>query len=295
MISNKFFTGSPLFTTKLPLFQGTRAHNFLILRHEIVIMEKRLVFDIGMHIGQDSINYLLEGFRVLAVEANPLLAQQNSTKFKKYIDDGSLTILNVGISDKEGILPFYINKKTSEWSSFDFQLGSRNNTPYETKEIPCVTTASLFKKYGVPYYLKVDIEGYDFYCINDLPEVKGGNSVKYVSCEASEVSLLDTLHAKGYTKFKLIHQGFNFRPINMNLEKNPLFPVYLKIYTGLRLKFRNIIKSRYPYSSSGPIPENTKGEWITYEKARQLFVDFYQGEKLTPINDKSWFDFQATY
>ncbi len=258
-------------------------------------MEQRLVFDIGMHIGQDSINYLREGFKVLAIEANPLLAQQNSIKFKKYIDEGSLTILNVGISDKEGILPFYINKRTSEWSSFDFQLGSRNNTPYETKEIPCVTTASLFKKYGVPYYLKVDIEGYDYLCINDLPEVKTGNGVKYVSCEATEVSLIDTMHAKGYTKFKLIHQGFNFRPINLGLEKNPLFPVFLFWYTGFRLKFRNLINARYPYSSSGPLPENTKGEWMPFEKARQLFVDFYQGDKLKPLNDKSWFDFQATY
>ena len=169
------------------------------------------------------------------------------------------------------------------------------NTPYEKKDIPCVTTESLFKKYGVPYYLKVDIEGYDYLCINALPEVSSGNAVKYVSCEASEISLIDTLHAKGYTKFKLIHQGFNFRPINLNLERNPLFPKFLFVYTALRLKFRNFITTRYPYSSSGPIPENTMGEWLSYGAARQLFVDFYQGEKETPLNTKSWFDFHATY
>jgi hypothetical protein len=119
--------------------------------------------------------------------------------------------------------------------------------------------------------------------------------VKYVSCEASEVSLLDTLHEKGYTKFKLIHQGFNFRPINLNLERNPLFPKFLNVYTGVRLKFRGVIPTRYPYSSSGPIPEKTMGDWLPYDTARKLFVDFYQGDKLVPLNDKSWFDFQATY
>jgi len=103
------------------------------------------------------------------------------------------------------------------------------------------------------------------------------------------------MHTKGYTKFKLIHQGFNFTPINLSLEKNPFFPVFLFWYTGFRLKFRNLLNSRYPYSSSGPLPENTKGEWMPYEQARQLFVDFYQGDKLTPLNSKSWFDFQATY
>ncbi len=257
-------------------------------------MEKRLVFDIGMHIGQDTVNYLREGFKVIAIEANPLLVEQNTRKFKKHIEDGSLTILNVGISDKEGVLPFYINKKTSEWSSFDFQLGSRNNTPYEVKNIPCVTTSSLFQKYGTPYYLKVDIEGFDYLCINDLPEVKSPQNVKYVSCEATDVSLIDTLHQKGYTKFKLIHQGLWFMPINLNLERNPLFPKFLHIYSGVRIRLLNVFPTRYPYSSSGPIPEKTKGEWLTYENARKLFMDFYHSGP-GPINEKSWFDFHATF
>src|ERR1700721_267311 len=117
--------------------------NLLYLFRKVIDMEKKLVFDIGMHIGQDSINYLKEGFKVIAVEANPVLTERNAGKFKKYIDDGSLIMLNVGISDKEGVLPFYINNKTSEWSSFDLSAGSRNGTPYTVKNIPCVTTASL--------------------------------------------------------------------------------------------------------------------------------------------------------
>lgn len=253
------------------------------------------MFDIGMHIGQDSKNYLREGFKVIAVEANPLLAQQNTQKFRSYIDDGSLTILNVGIADKEGVLPFYINKKTSEWSSFDLQLGSRNNTPYEVVNVPCVTTASLFAQYGTPYYLKVDIEGLDYLCINDLPPVSAKENVRYVSCEASEVSLLDTLAQKGYTRFKLIHQALNFTPVDLKLEKNPLFPKFLFLYIIFRLRFRKFIPSRYPYSSSGPIPENTKGPWLSYEEVRKQYTDFYQGEKNIPLNDRSWFDFHATY
>ena len=258
-------------------------------------MEKRLVFDIGMHIGQDTMIYLREGFRVVAIEASPVLVEENKIKFKKYIDDGSLVILNVGIADKEGVLPFYVNKRTSEWSSFDFNLGARNNTPYEVINVPCITTASLFEEYGVPYFLKVDIEGFDYLCINDLPNTNAPASVEYVSCEAGGTSLLDTLHKKGYTKFKIIHQAFNFRPINLKLERNPLFPYFLFVYSGIRLRYRNIIPTKYPYSSSGPLPENTKGEWLTYEVARQLYVDFYQGDKMEALNNRSWFDFHATY
>jgi FkbM family methyltransferase len=255
-------------------------------------MEKKLVFDIGMHIGQDTINYLKEGFKVIAIEANPILTERNAHRFKKHINDGSLIMLNVGISDKEGVLPFYINKRTSEWSSFDFNIGSRNNTPYEVKNIPCVTTASLFEKYGMPYYLKIDIEGLDYLCVNDLPNTDGPQNVKYVSCEATNVSLIETLYKKGYTKFKLIHQSYNFNPINLKLERNPLFTKFLFLYTGIRLKIRRFIRLRYPYSSSGPIPEKTKGEWLSYEKTRQLYLDF---EKISAQANKSWFDFHATY
>ena len=256
-------------------------------------MEQRLIYDIGMHIGQDTINYLKQGFKVIAIEADPLLAEQGKKKFKKYIDNGSLIILNVGISDKEGILPFYVNKKTSEWSSFDLKIASRNNTPYETINIPSIKTSSLMNTYGVPYYMKIDIEGYDYLCVNDLPLTSAKKNVKYVSCEATTVSLIDTLHEKGYTKFKLINQAFNFMPMNINLERNPIWPKFVFVYASIRLKLRYIYQSRYPYSSSGPIPENTKGEWLTYEKARQLHTEFYVDGK--PINNKSWFDCHATF
>ena len=258
-------------------------------------MKKRLVFDIGMHIGQDTVTYLREGFRVLAIEANPVLAEQNKRKFKRYITDGSLTILNVGIADKEGVLPFYINKKTSEWSSFDFNTGARNNTPYEVLNVPCVTTGSLFRQYDIPHFLKVDIEGYDVHCVDALPDVTSGNGIKYISCEASNVSLIDTLYHKGYTMFKLIHQSFDFNPIDLKLEKHPLFPLFLHAYASIKLKLHKLIRVPHPYSSSGPIPEKAKGTWLPYETARQLHTDFFQGDKMTPLCNKSWFDFHATY
>lgn len=47
------------------------------------MIKKDLIFDIGMHIGQDTRHYLNKGFNVLAIEANPELVQQNKLKFKK--------------------------------------------------------------------------------------------------------------------------------------------------------------------------------------------------------------------
>ena len=37
---------------------------------------KKLIFDIGMYDGSDTRYYLNEGFRVLAIEANPILVKR---------------------------------------------------------------------------------------------------------------------------------------------------------------------------------------------------------------------------
>ena len=58
---------------------------------------RQVIFDIGMHTGQDTSHYLESGYMVVAVEANPLLVEEAQLKFAKEIAAGNLIILNVGI------------------------------------------------------------------------------------------------------------------------------------------------------------------------------------------------------
>lgn len=256
------------------------------------MLEKDLIFDIGMHIGQDTEYYLKKGYKVVAVGANPLLVEQNKIKFHKAIAQKKLFIENVGVSDKESILPFYINKRLSEWSSFDKATGTRNNTPYEVMDIPCVTTASLFQKYGIPFYMKVDIEGFDFYALEHIPEI--GDKPQFVSCEAVHIEWLDIVHNKGYKKFKLIHQGNSFKPMDLKLEGKKWFPKYQIITNGVKLRIQKIFPLKYTYGSSGPFGNDTKGEWKDYETTRNEYLAFYQHSKKQPLNQVSWFDFHAS-
>jgi len=251
----------------------------------------KLIYDIGMHTGQDTLFYLKSGYNVLAIEADPILVEKANLKFKKFIDSGQLTILNIGIAESEGVLPFYRNLRLTEWSSFDKTMGSRSGQ-YEVIDIPCTSTKKLFEQYGIPYYLKVDIEGFDYLCINDLPS--DGRGPQYVSCEAQNLSLLETLKSKGYNKFKMINQGDNHRPINIWKEKLPFFTRYQIIKNGIIIRLQDIIPIRkYKYRSSGPFGENTKGEWMSFEETKNLYESFYNNGN--PINNYSWFDFHAKY
>jgi FkbM family methyltransferase len=254
-------------------------------------VKDNLILDIGMHKGEDTEYYIKEGYNVLAVEANPFLADYCRKKFANEIKLNRLTIVNAGIAEEAGVLPFYVNLHSSEWSSFDKTIGTRNNTKFEVIDVPCLRTKSLFEEYGVPYYMKVDIEGYDYLSLNDIPD-----SIKkpqYVSCEANDAEWLDILYRKGYKRFKLVNQANNFKPFNLKREKNSYYVLYRKIKHAINHKLRNVIKSKYPGGSSGPFGENSKGAWKTYEEVRQIYLDFNQGDLKTPLNYISWLDFHA--
>ena len=255
-------------------------------------MNENLVFDIGMHKGEDTRYYLSQGYRVLAIEANPVLADAGKEKFKKQIDAGRLTILNIGVANSEGILPFYKNLRLSEWSSFDKSIGTRNGTPYEVIDVQCTTTKKLFETYGVPYYMKVDIEGYDYLCLQDIPE--SGNKPQFVSCEACSLEWLGILKSKGYTKFKMISQGDNYVQIDLNKEKKSYYPKYQTIKNGIKLRLQKIIPFKHFYGSSGPFGNATEGEWKTYEQVKEQYESFYDKQTGQPLNPVSWFDFHAS-
>jgi FkbM family methyltransferase len=254
-------------------------------------IQDNLIFDIGMHKGEDTAYYIKKGYNVLAVEANPALVNYCRQKFENEIKSDRLTIINAGIAEETGVLPFYINLYSSEWSSFDKAIGTRNNTKFEIINVPCIRTKSLFEEYGIPYYMKVDIEGYDFLSLNDIPD--SNKKPQYVSCEANDAGWLDILNRKGYKRFKLINQANNFRPFNLRREKNSYYVIYRKIKHAINHKLRNVIKSKYSGGCSGPFGENTKGSWKTYEEIKRTYLDYNQGDLKIQVNNISWLDFHA--
>lgn len=254
-------------------------------------MANELVFDIGYHKGEDTRYYLSKGYRVVAVEANPLLAKQGQTELASYIASGQLTLLNVGIAETTGNLQFWINHKYSEWSSFHQDIGCRNGTACHAVNVDTITMGDLIGKYGVPYYLKIDIEGNDIYCLTGL---KQGQIPKYVSCEACHLEWLTVMKEKGYTKFKLINQLDGFHPYNIGWEKSTLRVLRNKVRWRIIKMLGN--KTKHPVGSSGPFGEETEGEWLTYDELVAQYKSFYSRDaKGSPLNLHSWYDFHGSY
>src|ERR1700677_356934 len=171
-----------------------------------------LIYDLSMNNGYETAFYLACGYRVVAIEADPGLVAEASKRFKTEIGSNKLTILNVGVAEQAGTAEFWINEAHSHLNSFDRKTTARNGEPHHFITIQCRRLDKIVCEYGVPYYMKIDIEGHDIVCCNQLlPNSKP----HYLSVERAGIELLQKLRDLGYDRFKLItqvdHQAIGWR------------------------------------------------------------------------------------
>jgi FkbM family methyltransferase len=176
-------------------------------------MESNLIYDVGAHRGEDCSYYLKKGFEVVGVEAHPDLAQGLRERFCDEIKAGQLHVVESAIADHEGEVTFYANRVNSVWGTIRADWAERNRrigAPSVTTTVEAIRFESLLKKFGVPYYMKVDIEGADLLCLEAL--LNEQERPRFISIESEkrswdglirEFALLDDL---GYTRFKIVDQ-----------------------------------------------------------------------------------------
>jgi FkbM family methyltransferase len=176
-------------------------------------MQRDLIFDFGMHDGSDTAYYLRKGFRVVAVEANPELVTAGESRFRAEIAEGRLTIVNKAIAEQPGTVTLYLSDNTL-WSSLDSerteQFKQRMKVNAVAVEVEAITSDVVLAAHGVPYYLKIDIEGMDMTALRGLRT--SGERPPFISMESArrdlqgvrdEIALLQEL---GYDRFKVVPQ-----------------------------------------------------------------------------------------
>lgn len=164
-----------------------------------------LIFDLGANHGEDTEFYLAKGFRVVAVEANPIIHASLAARLAAPIAAGRLVLLNLGIWEAPGTLTFYANDDNDHWSSFDAAYGTRQGTRYRTIPVPCRTMPELVAGHGLPHYMKIDIEGADRFVVAQLGALPG--LPDYVSVEEYGVAAMDGLAAAGFGRFQCLPQN----------------------------------------------------------------------------------------
>jgi len=270
----------------------------------------RLIFDIGFHNGDDSAYYLSREYTVVAVDANPLVIDQARQRFGPEIASGQLTLVNAAMWHACGeTIPFYVNEVFSGKSSIDpdrDQPGGR----FHRIDVGTTTIADLCSRYGIPWYLKIDIEGADGVVLDTLP--REWPMPKYLSCELGEGhSMVDRLSTLGYTSFKLINPDtltqslpiYNSEYFVRGLRKaSTLCPPVRSLIARLptRIRPRKILwdppRTRFSYEFSryatGPFGEDTDGPWLS-EKEMRSRLDYLFTQNQRDGIKRYWFDLHA--
>ena len=89
-------------------------------------MDPQLICDVGAHLGEDTDFYLKKGLKVVAIEANPVLAEKLRERLRSNLAGGSLVVLNAAIAENAGELDFYVNQSLSVWGTIRPAWAERN-------------------------------------------------------------------------------------------------------------------------------------------------------------------------
>ncbi|MCU1284920.1 MAG: methyltransferase FkbM family [Acidobacteriales bacterium] len=217
---------------------------------------KNLIYDVGAHRGEDTDFYLKKGFDVIAVEANPALIPEIRKRFKSQLENGQLSLVEAAIAEHTGEVDFYLSDTESVWGTTKPEWAERNKRlGAESRRISvkAVTFGSLLQEYGVPYYLKIDIEGTDLLCLESLTNVS--DRPRFVSIESNKESWDSLLHefemlqSLGYEKFKIIDQ----RKTHLQVVPNPS-------------REGKYVSHHFEPECTGLFGDELPGRWLTAEE-----------------------------
>jgi FkbM family methyltransferase len=165
---------------------------------------------VGLHTGEDAEFYLKKGFRVIGIEAIPELCEIARKRLAEYANTRRIIILNGAIAETCQPTRFFVNNSKNDWGTTSLEWMRRND------RLGCDSSGivvnglpfdQVIKEYGVPYYLKIDIEGADLLCVRALRS--SSSRPRYISLEATKTSFdglleeFSLLKELGYSKFKV--------------------------------------------------------------------------------------------
>jgi FkbM family methyltransferase len=296
-VKNWFILRSPLLRLMAMREKTAIIIKSILFKHNILMTpshnQRKLVYDIGFHDGQDTAYYLKKGYKVIAVDADQSLIAKGKEHYAGTLSSGQLTLVGKAIYEHDNHeVEFYISDN-SEWNSLNRDFAGRNELATRTEKVSTIRLDSLIAEHGRPYFLKIDIEGYDVFALRTLsPEM----APEYISVEAlsltathvpdedESLATLRELQRLGYQRFRLIDQtefaamepDKPFYGVN-RFAREPFWAGILRRFLmkrGYRLKRysnRDWINARcnhhFEYGSAGPLPEELDGRWLNAQEA----------------------------
>jgi FkbM family methyltransferase len=222
-----------------------------------------LIFDIGMHKGEDTEFYLKKGFEVAAFEAHPGLIEETKKSLASFLDEKRLRIVEGAIVPDPDVkhITFYQYADRSKWGTIEsdvVQSSDKRAAGVTEIKVPTIDFASVIQKTGMPYYMKIDIEGADIHCLEVLKSFD--TKPAFLSIEAIEQNIdnqkkqINLLCELGFDRFKAIQQARMHRRTLPEVSSEG-----------------SSLEHHFAKGSSGPFGSDLEGQWRT---ADEILADY---------------------
>lgn len=227
-------------------------------------LHEDLIYDVGMHRGEDTAYYLAKGHRVVAIEANPDLVRANERRFATEIEAGRLDIRAGAVAETDADSIRFYKHPNSVWGTTEADWASRNEVLGDSTpiDVPVLNFEALIRETGMPSFVKIDIEGADRLCLETLGRFAAGPRFVSIESEQSDWSQLEgefrLLEQIGFTRFAVVQQA-----------TVPGRAVETTDRAGRPLSYV------FEPDASGPFGDDV-GPWLTRDQAEARYRDVFR-------------------
>lgn len=236
-----------------------------------------LIFDLGMHRALDTKFYLDKGFSVVALEANPAMVDAARRAHQTSIDAQRLTLVDRALwSTNDEMVSFFVNPTKDDWSSLFKGWAEKGGHPAKEIQVSTITLPRMFDLYGIPYFIKCDIEGADELFVRQL--LADTRRPDFISIEAVSLEALALLFSAGYDRMQIVNQAFNgyVQPPNPPREGG-------------------FVQVRFDGHMSGLFGrELSPAKWQSFAAAAEDYLAFRRLSKQNELLAHGWLDFHVT-
>jgi len=180
-------------------FRKKKSHDVLKL-----LNSGDLFFDIGAHLGEKSKKILDKNLKIVMLEPLPQCVKQLKESFK---NSKNVEILEKAVGRTVGNMALEVNSKMPTISTMakHWKNGRFSNQKWDQIISVEVTTLDhLIKIYGLPKYIKIDVEGFELDVLLGLSQKAGIISFEFTSEFLDQsIKCLNHLKKIGYSEFNL--------------------------------------------------------------------------------------------